>query len=55
MISKQQQLLEGENVKWLTNISEAENIFTVVIANEFFDALPVRQFIYEKMAGKKHL
>lgn len=53
MISKQQQLLEGENVKWLTNISEAENIFTVVIANEFFDALPVRQFIYEKNGWKE--
>ncbi len=45
LIEKQQTTLNGYNVQWcdhLKDISSAEP--AIIIANEFFDALPVRQF-----------
>ena len=33
------------NVKWLNNLSELTNSPTIFLANEFFDALPIKQFI----------
>lgn len=46
-IQKQKENLASFNkeIKWLTKISELPNIPTIVIANEFFDALPIKQFI----------
>jgi len=34
-----------KNVKWLNNFSELKNFPTIFLANEFFDALPIKQFI----------
>lgn len=53
MISRQKDLLIDFDIRWLDSIVESENIFTVVLANEFFDALPVRQFIFEEDGWKE--
>lgn len=36
------------NIKWLKQISEVAKLPTLFIANEFFDALPIKQFIKVK-------
>lgn len=53
MISRQKDLLVDFDIRWLDSITESEDIFTVVIANEFFDALPIRQFIFEEDGWKE--
>lgn len=53
MISRQKDLLAIYDIRWLDSITESEDIFTVVIANEFFDALPIRQFIFEEDGWKE--
>ena len=34
-----------KNVKWLNNFDKLKNSPTIFLANEFFDALPIKQFI----------
>ena len=41
----QKQKLKNKNIKWLKNLNEVSNIPSIFIANEFFDALPIKQFI----------
>ena len=41
----QKKKLKKLNVKWLNNLREVSNYPSIFIANEFFDALPVKQFI----------
>jgi len=40
----QKQKLKNKNIKWLKNLSEVSNIPSIFIGNEFFDALPIKQF-----------
>ena len=40
----QKKKLKKFNVKWIKNISELKNEHNIFIANEFFDALPFKQF-----------
>ena len=40
----QKKKLKKLNVKWIKNISELKNEHNIFIANEFFDALPFKQF-----------
>ena len=40
----QKKKLKKFNVKWIRNINELENDHNIFIANEFFDALPFKQF-----------
>jgi cyclopropane-fatty-acyl-phospholipid synthase len=42
--------LQNKKVKWLKNFNEISNLPNIFIANEFFDALPIKQFI--KKRGK---
>jgi NADH dehydrogenase [ubiquinone] 1 alpha subcomplex assembly factor 7 len=55
LIKKQQGLLHDYNVRWHKNLnnlrSDEINIF---IANEFFDALPIRQFKKTKIGWSEH-
>jgi NADH dehydrogenase [ubiquinone] 1 alpha subcomplex assembly factor 7 len=46
----QQNALQGykTNIKWLEATHEISSKPTIFIANEFFDALPIRQFVKEK-------
>ena len=41
----QKQKLKNKNIKWLKNLNEVSNIPSIFIGNEFFDALPIKQFI----------
>jgi len=45
----QQKALKGYNVTWHDNFDTVPEGFTFIVANEFFDALPIHQF--EKVKG----
>ncbi len=40
--------LDNKNIKWLNNLNELNDLPTIFIANEFFDALPIKQFTKKK-------
>ena len=40
--------LKNKKIKWLKNLDELSKIPNIFIANEFFDALPIKQFIKKK-------
>jgi cyclopropane-fatty-acyl-phospholipid synthase len=44
----QKQKFKNKNIKWLKNLNEISNIPNIFIANEFFDALPIKQFVKKK-------
>lgn len=44
--SEQRQKLQGYDVTWCTDVDDLSDRSLIFIANEFFDALPVRQFMY---------
>ena len=44
LIKIQKKKLKEFNVKWVKNINEIKNGYNIFIANEFFDALPFKQF-----------
>jgi NADH dehydrogenase [ubiquinone] 1 alpha subcomplex assembly factor 7 len=41
----QKENIKDKNIKWLKNLNELNNFPSIFIANEFFDALPIKQFI----------
>lgn len=47
LMQKQRSLLEGLSVQWHTSFDQVENFPSVIIGNEFFDALPICQFILQ--------
>ena len=40
--------IKDAKVKWLNNLNELNNFPCIFIANEFFDALPIKQFLKKK-------
>tara|TARA_B100000530_G_C15914505_1_gene470723 strand:+ start:780 stop:1832 length:1053 start_codon:yes stop_codon:yes gene_type:complete len=40
----QKKKLQKFKVKWISNLNEVQNGYNIFIANEFFDALPIKQF-----------
>ena len=44
----QKHKLKNNNIRWLKKIDGIKNYPTIFIANEFFDALPIKQFIKKK-------
>ena len=40
----QKEKLKKFNVKWIKNLNEIKKGYNIFIANEFFDALPIKQF-----------
>ncbi|MDC1132608.1 SAM-dependent methyltransferase [Candidatus Pelagibacter sp.] len=40
--------IKDTKIKWLNNLSELNNCPCIFIANEFFDALPIKQFLKKK-------
>jgi cyclopropane-fatty-acyl-phospholipid synthase len=49
LLTKQQkQNLQSENVKWISDIKNINSFPTIFLANEFFDALPIKQFFKRK-------
>ena len=41
----QRKIIKNKNIRWLNNLNELNNLPCIFIANEFFDALPIKQFI----------
>ena len=48
LIKQQQQNLKSENIKWVDDINKINSFPTIFLANEFFDALPIKQFFKKK-------
>ena len=48
----QKQKIRYRKVQWLNNLDELDNLPCIFIANEFFDALPIKQFV--KIENKWH-
>jgi len=44
----QKKTIKSKKIKWLNNLNELNNLPCIFIANEFFDALPIKQFIKKK-------
>ena len=44
LIKIQKKKLGKNNIKWITKLSKINNSPSIFIANEFFDALPIKQF-----------
>ena len=48
LTKQQEQNLKSENVTWIRNIKNINSFPTIFLANEFFDALPIKQFFKKK-------
>ena len=49
LLQKKQKInINKKNIQWLNNLSELDNSPCIFLANEFFDALPIKQFIKKK-------
>lgn len=48
LIEKQRAALSQYNPQWLDDIEKLPETPVIVIANEFFDALPIRQFVHRQ-------
>ena len=44
----QKKKLKNKNIRWLKNLKELSNTPSIFLANEFFDALPIKQFFKKK-------
>ena len=44
----QKKNIKNSEIKWLNDLSELNNFPCIFIANEFFDALPIKQFLKKK-------
>jgi NADH dehydrogenase [ubiquinone] 1 alpha subcomplex assembly factor 7 len=40
--------IKDKKIRWLNNLDELDNFPCIFIANEFFDALPIKQFLKKK-------
>ena len=55
LIKKQKRDINIKNIKWIKNLGEIKKLPCIFIGNEFFDAIPIKQFFkkkgkwYEKM------
>ena len=48
--------IKDAKIKWLNNLNELNNVPSIFIANEFFDALPIKQFLKkEKNWHERHV
>ena len=47
--------IKDKNVKWLNSLNQLNNLPCIFIANEFFDALPIKQFLKKKTNGIKDM
>jgi NADH dehydrogenase [ubiquinone] 1 alpha subcomplex assembly factor 7 len=48
LTKQQEQNLKSENVTWVKDIKNINSFPTIFLANEFFDALPIKQFFKKK-------
>ena len=45
LIKKQKKNIKFKSIKWLTNLQKINNSPSIFLANEFFDALSIKQFL----------
>ncbi len=50
---RQRQRLGTQGITWLDSVSDLPNAPLILIASEFFDALPIRQFIRDKSGWRE--
>jgi len=57
LLKKTQKInIKDKKIKWLDNLDELSNLPCIFIANEFFDALPIKQFLKkEKKWHERHV
>ena len=57
LLKKTQKInIKDKKIKWLDNLDELSNLPCIFIANEFFDALPIKQFLKkEKKWYERHV
>ena len=48
LTNQQKQNLKSDDVTWVDNINKTNSNPTIFLANEFFDALPIKQFFRKK-------
>ena len=48
LLKKTKKNIKDQKYKWLNNLNELNNFPCIFIANEFFDALPIKQFLKKK-------
>ena len=48
LINKQKVNLKSEKISWIKDIKKFNSHPTIFLANEFFDALPIKQFFKKK-------
>ena len=48
LIKQQKQNLKSEDIDWISDIKDINSFPTIFLANEFFDALPIKQFFKKK-------
>ena len=48
LINKQKGNLKSEKISWIKDIKQVNSYPTIFLANEFFDALPIKQFFKKK-------
>ena len=55
LINQQKKNINNDKILWIKNIQKINSYPTLYLANEFFDALPIKQFFKKKMFGLKDL
>ena len=48
LIKKQKNNIKFKNIKWVANLNKINNLPGIFLANEFFDAMPIKQFLKNK-------
>ena len=48
LIKKQKDNIKFKNIKWVTRLEKINNLPSIFLANEFFDAIPIKQFLKDK-------
>ena len=55
LIKIQKKKLKKNNISWVNQINKVKKFPSLFLANEFFDAMPIKQFIKKKIYGLKNL
>ena len=50
----QKNKIKFENIKWISSLNKISKFPSIFIANEFFDALPIKQFVKKKDNSNKN-
>ena len=45
LIEKQKKNIKYKNIKWVANLKKIDDSPSIFLANEFFDAIPIKQFL----------